>query len=53
MKIQDLFESKFEFSEKTEEWIEANKDRFRKQYGDDWEQILYATATKMQKEGKL
>lgn len=52
MNVQELFE-KFELSDKAEEWIVANKDHFKDQYGDDWESILYATATKMQKEGKL
>jgi hypothetical protein len=40
-------------SAKAEKWIKDNKDRFKDQYGDDWEQVLYATAWKMfgKKEG--
>lgn len=30
-----------------EDWIKSNKQRFKDQYGDDWEEILYATAWKM------
>lgn len=33
--------------EDAEEWIKKNKERFKKEYGEDWEQILYATAWKM------
>lgn len=29
-----------------EEWIVANKDRFKKQYGKNWQKALYATAWK-------
>jgi hypothetical protein len=32
---------------KAEEWITSNKARFKKQYGDNWEPVLYATAWKM------
>jgi hypothetical protein len=32
---------------KAEEWITSNKARFKKQYGDNWEPILYAKAWKM------
>lgn len=34
-------------SKKAEEWIKKNKENFKDQYGDDWEQVLYATAWKM------
>jgi hypothetical protein len=34
-------------SSEAEEWIVANKDKFKKEYGDDWESVLYATAWKM------
>ena len=30
-----------------EDWIKSNKERFKKQYGKDWEEVLYATAWKM------
>lgn len=29
-----------------EEWIKSSKDSFKDQYGDDWEEVLYATAWK-------
>jgi hypothetical protein len=32
---------------KAEEWITSNKARFKKQYGNNWEPILYAKAWKM------
>lgn len=32
---------------KAESWITSNKARFKKEYGDQWEPILYATAWKM------
>lgn len=32
---------------KAEEWIKSNKARFKEQYGDNWEPILYAKAWKM------
>lgn len=31
-------------SKEAEDWIKANKEEFKKQYGDDWESVLYATA---------
>lgn len=34
-------------SKKAEEWILSNKSAFKKRYGDDWEQIIYATAHKL------
>lgn len=34
-------------SKKAEDWIEANKDEFKAKYGDEWEDVLYATAWKM------
>lgn len=34
-------------SKEAEEWIKANKEEFKKQYGDDWEKVLYAKAWKM------
>lgn len=30
-----------------DDFIKPNKSRFRRMYGDDWEQILYATAWKI------
>lgn len=33
--------------DKAEEWIKSNKEEFKKQYGDEWEEVLYATAWKM------
>jgi hypothetical protein len=33
-------------SKEAEEWITSNKDNFKKQYGDNWEPVLYATAWK-------
>lgn len=36
-------------SAKAERFIKKNKDSFKKQYGDDWEQALYSTAWKMHK----
>lgn len=35
---------------KKEEWIKSNKQRFKDEYGSNWEQVLYATANKMFKE---
>ena len=35
-----------------EKWIKANKDNFKKQYGNKWEEVLYATAWKMFGESK-
>lgn len=34
-------------SKEAEDWILSNKSRFKKEYGKDWEQILYATAWKI------
>lgn len=40
-------------SKEAEEWIINNKSAFKKRYGADWEQILYATAWKLfNKKGK-
>lgn len=39
-------------STKAEDWINSNKDRFKAQYGKDWEQVLYATAWKNFKRSK-
>lgn len=38
---------------KAEEWIKANKDEFKKQYGDRWEEVIYATAWTMHKKGSF
>ena len=35
---------------KAEEWIKSNKAKFKDEYGDDWEEVLYATAWKLFKE---
>ena len=32
---------------KAEEWIKSNKAEFKKEYGDKWEERLYATAWKL------
>lgn len=32
---------------KAEDWVLSNKARFKKEYGKDWEQVLYATAWKL------
>lgn len=34
-------------SKEAEDWIKSNKEEFKKQYGEDWEAVLYATAWKM------
>lgn len=34
-------------SKEAEDWIKANKQNFKDQYGDRWEEVLYATAYKM------
>lgn len=36
-----------------EKWIKDNKEKFKKQYGDDWEQVLHATAWKMHNDGSF
>lgn len=40
-------------SAKAEKFIKDNKAKFKKEYGEDWEEVLYATAWKMfgKKEG--
>lgn len=30
-----------------EDWIKSNKAKFKKKYGDNWEEVLYATAWKL------
>lgn len=34
-------------SKKAEDWILANKEKFKKQYPDNWEEVLYSTAWKI------
>jgi hypothetical protein len=34
-------------SKEAEDWVKANKKRFKDEYGDRWEEVLYATAWKM------
>lgn len=34
-------------SKEAEEWIMANKAKFKKTYGEDWKNVLYATAWKL------
>lgn len=34
-------------SKEAEDWILANKAKFKKTYGDDWKNVLYATAWKL------
>lgn len=34
-------------SKEAEKWILSNKAAFKKRYGEDWQQILYATAWKL------
>jgi hypothetical protein len=45
--LSDFIVEKAPPGAKAESWILANKERFQKEYGDEWEQILYATAWKM------
>lgn len=33
-------------SKESEKWISKVKDKFKKQYGEDWKQVLYAAAWK-------
>lgn len=40
-------------SRQAEKWIESNKERFRKEYGEDYKEIMYATAWKLFKKGSL
>lgn len=40
-------------SKKAEEWILANKEKFKKEYGKDWPSVLYATAWKLFSKGSL
>lgn len=40
-------------SAKAERWIEDNKETFRSEYGDDWKEVMYATAWKLFKKGSL
>lgn len=35
-----------------EDWVKENKARFKKEYGDEWEQALYATAWKIHNQKK-
>jgi len=35
-----------------EDWVKKNKARFRKQYGDRGDEVLYATAWDMYEKGK-
>ena len=45
----EALEEKSPPSAKAERFIKKNKDSFKKQYGDGWEQALYSTAWKMHK----
>lgn len=53
MKIKDIFfiehtlEESAPPSEEAEAWIKANKERFKKKYGKDYERVLYAKAWKL------
>lgn len=40
-------------SEAAEDWIKSNKARFRKEYGDDYKEVMYATAWKLFKKGSF
>lgn len=40
-------------SPKAEKWIKSVKDNFKKEYGADWEKVLYATAWKRFGEGVI
>jgi hypothetical protein len=47
--LQSYINEKTPPGAKYEQWIKDNKDRFKEQYGDDWEAPLYAVAWKMYK----
>lgn len=36
-----------------EKWIKDNKKRFKKQYGKDWERVIYAKAWALHKKGSF
>ncbi|MDX1532656.1 MAG: hypothetical protein R3230_00460 [Nitrosopumilaceae archaeon] len=44
---QFLIDEKAPPSKAAEDWIMSNKSKFKDQYGDDWEEILFATAWKL------
>ena len=53
--MDDLFDNEFEMTEKSppsaeaERFIKKSKEGFKKSYGDNWKNALYATAWKMHK----
>lgn len=55
MKISDIFEEQQysqEFYDKVEEKVKELKsetENFKKKYGDEWESVVYGTATNMAK----
>lgn len=40
-------------SHKAEKWIESNKETFESEYGENYKEIMYATAWKLFKKGSL
>lgn len=40
-------------SDEAEKWIKDNKENFKDQYGDDYKEVLYATAWKMYNKGSF
>lgn len=47
MSLRDFINEASPPSKEAEDWIKSNKEEFKKQYGEDWESVLYATAWKM------
>jgi hypothetical protein len=45
--FQQFIKEKAPPGKKAEDWIKSNKQRFKDQYGNDWEQVLYAKAWKL------
>lgn len=40
-------------SKEAEKWIEDNKEKFKKKYGDEWKKVIYSTAWKMHNKGSF
>jgi hypothetical protein len=50
MRLRELLEEKA--PPDMEDWIKANKEKFKKRYGDDWKEVLYATAWNIHNKNK-
>jgi len=52
-RFQDYIKESAPPGKKAEDWVKANKEEFKKRYGEGWEEKLYATAWALHNKGSI